>query len=448
MNRLLVGLMGWGVGLGGLVGVAMEPVAAETPVVRFLEPAIVASAHGRDQIRPLPEAVPVVSGRLTLAKLEQLALMHNPVLAQARFQVQAAQGRWRQAGLPANPRLAYVGEEIGDSGTAGQQGGSVSQTFLTGGKRRLGQAAAAAAVTRAEQRFAAQRLRVQTDVRAGYYQMLVAQERVDLGGQLTHIGQQTIDTVDKMIRAGEARRIDLLQAKLEAENARIFARQASHQRQHAWRSLTAAMGLPEMPPAMVAGELEHPADPIRWEAALSRLQTESPLIAAAMAKVNQACWNVQRAQAEAVPDIDVELSVQHDNVSDDTLGGVQVEIPVPLFNRNQGRIAAAQAEWNAAQHNVERVRLLLSQQLAEEFRRYADARFQVDKYSQEMLPIAQQTLSLVDEGYQVGEVGYLELLTTQRTFVRITIQYLDALEQLWASRQRIEGLQLDASLNQ
>lgn len=80
---------------------------------------------------------PAPSPALSLPDLEALARTHNPTLVQAHAQVEAARGRAVQAGLYPNPTAGYYGQQIGNQGTAGQQGAFVSQMIVTGGKLRL-----------------------------------------------------------------------------------------------------------------------------------------------------------------------------------------------------------------------------------------------------------------------------------------------------------------------
>jgi cobalt-zinc-cadmium efflux system outer membrane protein len=148
-----------------------------------------------------------------------------------------------------------------------------------------------------------------------------------------------------------------------------------------------------------------------------------------------------------VPNVGVQATVQHDNASGDDVAGVQVALPLPLFNRNQGNIIAADSQLVAAQRNVERVRLNLQSRLAEVFRRYASAGQQVEKYRGTILPDAKETLDLVASGYQQGEFSYLNLLTAQRTYFQSNLAYLESLLQLKSAQVQIEGLLLNESLN-
>ena len=99
---------------------------------------------------PLRKTTPATAeSGLTLAELERIALECNPTLAQAAMNVRAAEGTYVQAGLYPNPTVGYVGDEIGNDGTAGFQGGFISQEIVTAGKLRLGRAVASHGIQRA-----------------------------------------------------------------------------------------------------------------------------------------------------------------------------------------------------------------------------------------------------------------------------------------------------------
>ena len=186
---------------------------------------------------------------------------------------------------------------------------------------------------------------------------------------------------------------------------------------------------------------------MRWEDALSRLLSESPELAAAAAEVRATRWAAQRARVQWIPNVNVQATIQYDNANRSDITGVGVALPLPLFDRNQGNILAADARLLAAQRNWERVRLSLQDRLAEVFRQYASARQQVEKYRNSILPDAKETLELVSSGYQQGEFSYLILLTAQRTYFQSNLAYLESLLRLKLAEAQVEGLLLGGSLN-
>lgn len=400
----------------------------------------------------LPEPVPPgkLQGKaepaMTLADLEAMAQANNPVLARAAARVEAARGQWFQVGLPPNPVGGYAASEIGNEGRAGQQGGFVGQEIVTGGKLRLSRAVAAQEIRIAEQQLAAQRFRVLSDVRTSFYEVLVAHRRIEIAQELVRIGERAVEAVERFLQAKEASRVDLLQARVETNSARILLENSRNDHSAAWHRLGAVVGIPNMQPTTLAGDVREGLAEITFEDARQRLLSNSPELAAIQANVSRAQQSLNRARAEPIPNLDVQVGVQHDNASNYDIASVQLGAPIPIWNRNQGGIRRAQAELAAAQNDVRRAELELQQRLASTYQRYANARQQVATYTKAILPDAQASLDLVTKGYQQGEFGYLTLLTSQRTYFQTNLAYLESLRQLRESAVVIDGLLLTDSL--
>jgi len=203
---------------------------------------------------------------------------------------------------------------------------------------------------------------------------------------------------------------------------------------------------PDMTPVPLEGDPLANIPEYSWDDALRRLLACSPELAAARAGVERARWNVRREEAIKCPNLEVRAGVQHDNSSGFNVANVEVGIPLPLFNRNQGNIRQAEAELTAAQANLERVELELQRRLAISFERYANTHNQVSKYTKDILPDAKGSLDIVTAGYRSGDFGFLPLLTAQRTYYQANLAQLNALRELWESSIFIESLLLNDSL--
>ncbi len=393
-----------------------------------------------DSPRVVPEA------KLTLATIEQIAFANNPSIAQSEARIRALRGKWLQSGLPPNPTAGYLASEVGNDGSAGQQGLYAGQDFITAHKLQRDRAVVAAEIDRAEQQLAATRLRVQTDVARAYYEALLAQRRVELAAEIVDITDEAASSSKSLLEAQEIPLAGLLQTEVQQQNALVLLRTSENVRERAWRSLSAVVGGTELPVQELVGDVTALPMSLEWPEQLQRLQAQSPEIAAAIANVERARRALDRATVEAVPDISTQISVQHDDGTGDTVAGVQVGMPIPIWNRNQGGIRQSQAEVTEAVRNVARVELDLKQRLADVYQEYASAKVAAETYRGEILPRSQRTLELVQQGYQQGEVGYLDLLTAQQTFSQTNLAYLDAVGSLWQSYVQIEGLLLAGSL--
>ncbi|WP_197529857.1 TolC family protein [Botrimarina mediterranea] len=395
----------------------------------------------------LSAPAPLAEGEgLSLETLEQMSLSNNPAVSQSSARLRALRGKWVQAGLPPNPTAGYTAGEVGNDGRGGQQGGYVGQTFITAGKLKRDRAVVAAEITRAEQQLVATQRRVLTDTRHAYYQALLAQRRVELAMDLLQVSTDAADASKSLVDAEEIPVAGLLQTQIRQENSHVFLQTARNAQEQAWRRLSAVVGGPQLPQQDLEGDVTRLPTELNWQEQLARLQAESPEIASALAEMERARRALNRASVEAVPDISTQISVQYDAASEYTIAGVQVGMPIPLWNRNQGGIRQAQSEVTAAERNIQRVEQDLSQRLADAFRSYADAQVTTAKYSADILPRSQRTLDLVRKGYEQGEVGYLDLLAAQQTYSQANLAYLDALGELWQSYLLIDGLMLDGSL--
>jgi len=386
------------------------------------------------------------TGPLTLEDLEQIALQFNPTLVQARMALQAAQGQYVQAGLYPNPTLGYVGDEAGNDGSAGLQGASVSQEILTAGKLRLGRAAASWQIRQARYTWEAQRRRVLNDVRAGYYEVLLAQKTLGINEQLVRVGDEGVEVTNKLRAAQEVSQADALQAQIEAERARLSFHEAQNRHQSAWRRLAAMLGRPEMKPAPVAGDLLEELPKLSFEDMLRALLAGSPELGRARAGVRSARCELALQYAERVPDFEIGGAVKYDHASHFTVADVELTMPLPLFNRNQGNLLKAHAELVAARQEVRRIELELCDRLAAAFEQYTNARYEVESYAGTILPNARASLDLVTTGYREGEFGYLTLLMAQRTYFNSNLEYLSSLRRLWTRRIEIEGMLLSGGL--
>lgn len=423
--------------------------AAIAPTLQADEPALNAPpmppplrlALAPDEPIPPPMVADAASPEfITLAEAEAMALAWHPAMRESEGMVRAARGEWVQVGLPNNPQLAYEGTEIGDEGRAGMQGGWFSQEFITAGKRGLNRAVASRQISAAEQRREVARLQVVTTVRLAYYEAVAAERAMTLAGQLEQSNSQAVKASELRLQAQEGSRASLLQSQVEYETAALLVEQAKYRRAAAFRRLAAITGLEAADEPKLEDRLGDPLPEFDWEAARVRLLGQSPQLAELQFEVERARWTVQRESAGRVPNVTVMSGVQKDFATNFTMANVQVSMPIPVFDRNQGNVTKAFGELTAAQAALEARELTLSQKLADAIRDYQVARRRVDRYKETILPAAQQSRDLVGQAYNQGELDYLQLLTTQQTYMEKSLDYLQALEMAWKEWAEIDGL--------
>lgn len=427
-----------------------------TPTPSHPQPPVQPAAFQAEDPKPAPEPEtlpqatlkPVAGSTLTLAELEEMAMSANPSVARAAALVQAASGNYTQVGLPPNPTVGYEGQQIGSRGLAEQDGVFVSQEIVRGGKLKLNRQVAAQEWARAEHELAAQQQRVQTDVRIAFYNVLIAQSQEDLYKELSDNAKALVEYSEKLQKAGERSRPEVIQVTIEREKLVTGFRNAGRRRQAAWKELATVVGDPRLPPSRLAGDPDASHSNYEWDSTLQRLLTTSPEVGAAIANVERARWAVQRALVEKVPNVTVQGLV---NARDNGIGGrsdgsLTIGVPLPIWNRNQGGVIQAQGQVAAAERALEQLELDLQNRLAVVFERYGNARDYEDRYEKLLKGLTDEWLKRNEELRVGGEASQLDVILFQRTYAQTKLDYLDALRERRKAEAEIEGLLLSGSL--
>ncbi|MCI0643032.1 MAG: TolC family protein [Gemmataceae bacterium] len=381
---------------------------------------------------------------LTLSDLIHLALERNPRLAQAGYAVEGARGRAVQAGLYPNPTFSVTGDELGDRQEPGGiwTAPYVSQEFVTGRKLGLSKAAAGREVDQAALALAAQRYAVFTAIRQSYYEVLALQRRSEVLEGLVKDLEKSVKDTRKLVDAKQLTRPDLLQLELELERYQAEREAAQRELPATFRRLAAAVGVTDLPFSTLTGAIETGVPDYDFDQVRNYLLQVHPEIQIAQIGVQRARTLVQRAQAEAIPNVTVGAGYvrQNQNRSDDwTIG---VSLPVPLWNRNQGNIRAAQAQVGEATAAVSRVENDLVGRLASAFATYASARQRADRYRTAILPRVRENYELSVKLFKGGQMEYFRVLQAHRAIADADLEYIRVLRELWDGAAQIAGLLL------
>lgn len=398
---------------------------------------------------PPTDSVPPAPAGWTLEGLEQIALQNHPGIAEKTALISAAHGNWQQVGLQANPVVGYEGQQLGSRGLAEQEGISIGQEIIRPGKLQLNRSIAAAEIQRARNELAVMQRQVSTDVRIAYYEIVIAQHRLEIAQQLLQIAQQGTTAAKQLLEAKEVGKADVLQATIEEENAQIVLQNAQNRHLAAWQTMASLTGLPPNQPELVSGQFDQQPEELEFELVLSQLRSTSPEIAVVVADIETAQQTLARARFEPRPNVSVNglINYRDEGIGGGSDGGLALSVPVPLWNKNQGRIREAYFQLQAAQQSLSKLELDLQNRLAPVFERYGNSKMQFQRYRDVILPAATESLELNRQAYASGEVGFVALLTAQRTFFETNLKYLDSARDLRIAESEIDGMLLMGSLS-
>jgi cobalt-zinc-cadmium efflux system outer membrane protein len=406
---------------------------------------------------PAPELLKDAEGRqpMSLQQFEQFALSSNPTLRQANAMARQSAGMAQQAGLLPNPTVGYQGEQIrGGAYSGGEQGAFVQQTFILGGKLGLRRNVFEQQRKEDEIGIDEQRTGILGDVRRQFYVALAAQEMVNLRRRLLGVATDAAATANQLANVGQADAPDVLQSEVEAEQAKIDYTNAQRRFRQEFRRLAAVAGRPDLPLAPLAGDLARPPQ-IDTNQIVEQAVQESPAVKRARQDIVRAEASLKSAKRESVPDLQVHAGLQNNfqPIGEASALPVGVQafvtagITLPIFNRNQGNVAAAQAEVEQARLEVTRTQLALRRGAQPAVEEYLAAQAEAQRYKEEMIPRAARAYQLYLTKYRQMGAAYPQVIVSQRTLFELQAAYVGVLEDLWTNAVALQNFMLTNGLN-
>jgi cobalt-zinc-cadmium efflux system outer membrane protein len=325
----------------------------------------------------------------------------------------------------------------------------VQQTVVLGGKLDLRRKVYEQQMQAGQISAAAQRVRVHNDVTQLFYQAASAQRMVEVRGRLLALATQAETTAHQLANVGQADTPDVLQSEVEAEQAQIDYTAAQREFIQKFKSLTAVAGDPSVQLAPLDANLDSPPQ-IDSESIVNTLVEQSPFVKQAQQQVAVAEARLKQTRHEVVPDLQLRAGEQANLEALPEAPGrktgaqsfASAGIELPLWNRNQGNVQAAQAELEAARLEVTRTQLEVRQQAEPLLQNYLAARDEAERYQKDLLPRARKAYELNLDKYQDMAQAYPQVIVSQRTLFGLEVHLIDALENAWQNAIALENFTL------
>ncbi len=403
-------------------------------LVTLLSCAIVATAAAQ------PPAPPPAGDTLTLSQALALANQQNPALIAARLGRPVAAAEISIARERPNPDINF---EVDRETPHYIFGGSLP--IETAGKRgrRTAVASAAAETTAAE--IAKTEADTRRDVRQAFYEAVASERQVDIARELLDLSRRALDAAQARVQAGDAPRLEQLQAELEHARAENELSTREAERLSARVTLNALLGRPANAPTQARGEMEEGNVPDTAFAVQRALEASSDL-AALDRRTREAEAHVALARALQVPDLTLGAASVFDSPGEFEAGyHVGFSLTVPIFTthragvvREEAALTQARAEHAAA----------VTQTTAAVTAAVAKAQAlhqQIQREATDILPRAREVEGMAEDSYRSGQTGLVALLQALQTAREIRTQALEnalAYQQALADLERAIGAPL------
>ena len=387
----------------------------------------------------------------TIEQLVATALERSPELRAARTAVASANGQLTQAGLRPNPAL---------TGTQQQLSGGTHETVV-GIEWPLDLFRRPSRVAVAQRAAEATSLSVQdrermlaADVREQAGRLLAARRNVQVMNETLTAAGRMRELLDSRVSEGETPKLDANIAAVEVGRIEADLIIAQADADAAAIELKAVVGLARETPLLLRDSLEAL---VRVDAAAAAPQAADDLLAArpdireAATRVELAGARVDQARREGRADMTLSGSYDRMRFGFPQLGFNSTGTPVPiegLFsgvivgarltmpvrNKNQGMVTAAQAEQNGETERLAARQLAARAEIDAAELRDREALRAVEMYASTIREQARQNVDVELEAYDLGRTPLSDLLAEQRRYLDVEAAYTAALSRAYQAR--------------
>ncbi len=392
---------------------------------------------------------------MSAGDLVQKALENNGELRALQSEVDAANALISQAKLRSNPTLTVSGaKQLG--GPDNNQMAEVMLPLELGRRRAARVAVAQRELDLRELALAERRRQLAVEIRLKFGEALAAILRLQVIERSVTAAERSLSLIVARVAEGKIAPLDEGIFQVELNRLRSLRETSEGKVEVFMLELRNLTGMNPEEPLRLRGDLDvlklaTPPLGVATADALGR----RPDLAGARATEDLALARIEQAKSEGRIDAGVTAGYQRMNSGFplsgyDDLGMLRpiqetfrfftfgVEIMLPVRNRNQGAVAAATFEREAARRRIEFGELTIRREVTVAFARYARAAKALSIFENGVRDQARANLDVIWQTYELGSRSLLDYLTEERRFLEVELEVIDA--QMEAYQAHVEIL--------
>ncbi|MDE3051865.1 MAG: TolC family protein, partial [Nitrospirota bacterium] len=267
-------------------------------------------------------------------------------------------------------------------------------------------------------------------VKDTYYRIQLAQRRLTLAEENRDRFARILDINTIRFKKGYIAEVDLIRIRLQMVDFQSQVIQSLQEGETARGDLRQLLRL--SPNTTL--ELTTDLDFRRIDPDINKLRTVAldlrPDIKARRFTYSQRESDLKLAKAYRIPDVTIGAgyAVQGPQGPDNPQQwALNLGVPLPLFNRNQGGIRQAEVAVQTAEADLNKTVNLVENEVEVAYRNLLQSRRLVEAYVGGVLEDARSTFTIVERAYERGGATILDLLDAARTSRTIQQNYIEAL---------------------
>lgn len=391
---------------------------------------------------------------MTADDLIRYAQAHNGELAAARQMIAEARGRYKQAALKPNPMVEASGTQAVTSPDNNLMIGAELPLEL-GGRRKARVAVADREIEMREAEVADFERKLGAEVRMKYAEAITLALNLKLTEDLLKLTRDSHRLIQARVEHGRSAPLEQNLISVEVSRVETMRIGSESKTEIAIFELKKMLGMPPEEVLKLSSDFILQHQPVaQTEARRIALEKRADLIAARAAE-NLASAQIEQARIEGKVDASLFANYERMNFGYDVRGfdsrgnlapvtGIfhyftfGVRLALPTRNKNQGNIEAAIASLEAAQKRREFAEVVVKNETASAYARFARAQSALELYNAKVRGQALRNLEVIRKTYELGQRSVLDYVTEQRRFVEVETGYTEMLKEYLEAFVEIE----------
>lgn len=368
---------------------------------------------------------------ITLSEALTIARADNPTLRAVRAHTSAVQAGEVTAALRPNPVFTSSNEDFNvfnpakfDPADTQEFTQNVAFLIERGGKRRARMDDAHLTTAVAQSQFQDTERQLELQVKLAFVNYQLSSETLKLAEDNLRGYGQVIEANQVRLTAGDISQTDFDRIKIEEASFQSDVLTARTSMLQARSQLAALLGISDAAKLNVTGQLSPP--PV--QESLAQLQQAAlqhrPDYLAAQQSVHKAEADLTLARANGATDVSVGPEYKR-NGPDNTIG-VVFQLPIRVFDRNQGEKLRTSRELESSRYAEQAARLQVLSDVQQAWDGYESALERHNLYSKDYLQRSQTVLERLTFSYQHGATSLLDYLDAIRSHRDVQLGALSA----------------------
>jgi cobalt-zinc-cadmium efflux system outer membrane protein len=371
----------------------------------------------------------------TLHEALQYFRAKSPAMAAARAQLDAVRANEVTAALRVNPILNSANEDFraftpsqSDIAHTQEFTDSLAWTFERGGKRSARIQSARLGTTVAQDNLRDTQRQLEFQLKSAFVNVVLAKAVLKLAQDNLADYQRTLEANALRLQAGDISQTDFDRIKVQEAQFQSDLLNAQMSLLSTRVQLESMLGLPDSPRFDIDGSLDAPAITADEADLLTKALANRPDYLAAVDGVRKAEADLQLAKAYGATDVVVAPEYKR-NGPDNTLG-VSLQVPLRIFDRNQGEKLRTQHVLESSRFSEVVARLQTTADVTQALESYRTSKALSQLYTSDYLDRAHNVRDRMEFSYQHGAVNLLDYLDAIRSYRDVELASLNARAQL------------------